>query len=59
MTEGGAASSTRWSLEARLTSASRLIRMPGAMAPPRYSPAADTASKVVAVPKSSRMAGAP
>ena len=31
--------------------------MPGAMAPPRYSPASETASKVVAVPKSTTMHG--
>ena len=29
--------------------------MPGVMAPPRYSPAAEMASKVVAVPKSTTM----
>ncbi len=33
--------------------------MPGAMAWPRYSPAAETALKVVAVPKSTAMQGPP
>ncbi len=33
--------------------------MPGAMAPPRYSPLADTASQVVAVPKSAMIVGPP
>ena len=33
--------------------------MPGAMAPPTYSPRAETASKVVAVPKSTTMHGPP
>jgi hypothetical protein len=37
--------------------ASAAIWMPGAMAPPRYSPLAETASNVVAVPKSTTMAG--
>ena len=35
------------------------ISMPGTMAPPRYSPAAEIASKVVAVPKSTTMVGPP
>ena len=39
-------------------SASTEISMPGAIAPPRYSPLADTASKVVAVPKSTTIARA-
>ncbi len=38
-----------------MKSASAEIRMPGLMAPPRYSPLAETASKVVAVPKSMTM----
>ena len=33
--------------------------MPGKIAPPRYSPLADTASKVVAVPKSTTIVGPP
>ena len=36
-----------------------LMPMPGAIAPPRYSPLADTASQVVAVPKSATMVGPP
>ena len=37
---------------ARAKRASRLMSMPGKMAPPRYSPLAEIASNVVAVPKS-------
>ena len=33
--------------------------MPGAITPPRYSPAPEIASKVVAVPKSTTMTGPP
>lgn len=33
--------------------------MPGAMTPPTYSPRAETASNVVAVPKSTTIAGPP
>ena len=40
-------------------SASSEISMPGAIAPPRYSPLADTASNVVAVPKSTTIVGPP
>ena len=48
----GSTSSTRRSAAARANRASRLMSMPGKMAPPRYSPLAEMASKVVAVPKS-------
>ena len=44
---------------ALVASASSDTSMPGAMACPRYSPAAETALKVVAVPKSTAMQGAP
>ena len=59
MTDRGRASSTRRSCAPRAPSASTEISMPGAIAPPRYSPLADTASKVVAVPKSTTMHGPP
>ena len=55
----GSTSSTRRSAAARANSASRLMSMPGKMAPPRYSPLAEMASKVVAVPKSTTMVGPP
>jgi hypothetical protein len=35
------------------------ISMPGASTPPAYSPAAETTSKFVDVPKSTTMQGAP
>jgi hypothetical protein len=35
------------------------ISIPGARTPPTYSPAADTASKFVEVPKSTTMQGEP
>ena len=35
------------------------ISIPGAITPPTYSPAAETASKFVEVPKSTTMQGAP
>ena len=35
------------------------ISMPGMIAPPRYSPLSDTASNVVAVPKSTTIVGPP
>ena len=54
-TWGGRANSTRGSLEALRKRASIEMEMPGAMAPPRYSPRGETASKVVAVPKSTTM----
>ena len=44
-------------LGARRPSASREISMPGAMAPPTYSPRGATTSKVVAVPKSTTIDG--
>src|SRR2546426_3608249 len=50
----GRSSSILGSFAARLNKASAEIRRPGAMEPPRYSPAAVTAQKVVAVPKSTR-----
>ena len=52
---GRAKISTRGSLEALRKRASEEIMTPGEMAPPRYSPSADMASKVVAVPKSTTM----
>ena len=55
----GRAISTRWSIEARSKSASIEVWMPGKITPPRYSPWAETQSKVVAVPKSTAMAGPP
>lgn len=39
--------------------ASTEISMPGAITPPVYSPRGETASKVVAVPKSTTIAGPP
>ena len=59
MTERGRTSSTLRSCAPRGASASTEISMPGAIAPPRYSPLADTASKLVAVPKSTTMHGPP
>ena len=56
---GGGLSSTLGSRAVRPASACREISSPGAMAPPRYSPAALMASKVVPVPKSMMQAGAP
>src|SRR2546425_12739567 len=55
----GRISSILGSFAVRLNRASAEIRRPGAMAPPRYSPAAVTAQKVVAVPKSTMMIGPP
>jgi len=59
MTCAGLTSSTLSSWAARLDSASTEISMPGASAPPTYSPCALTASKLVAVPKSTTTAGPP
>ncbi len=59
ITDFGLAISTRWSFEARSKSASIEIWMPGQMTPPRYSPRAEMQSKVVAVPKSTAIAGPP
>ena len=56
---GAATSSTARSAAARPTRASMQISMPGAIAPPRYSPLAETASQVVAVPKSATIVGPP
>src|SRR2546422_7987301 len=55
----GRSSSILGSFAARLNRASAEIRSPGAMAPPRYSPAAVTAQMVVAVPKTPMMMGPP
>jgi hypothetical protein len=55
ITFGGRAMLTRGSLDARKNSASRLMPMPGAMTPPRYTPSPPMTSKVVAVPKSTTM----
>ena len=55
----GRVSATWRTAAARPNSASRLISIPGAMAPPRYSPEPDTTSQVVAVPKSTMMVGPP
>src|SRR3989475_12462256 len=55
----GRSSSILGSFAARLNRASAEIRSPGAMAPPRYSPAAVTAQMAVAVPKSTMMMGPP
>src|SRR3972149_3703003 len=59
MAVGGATSSTRDSRAARETSASAAVTSPGAMAPPTNSPRSSTQSKLVAVPKSTTMTGAP
>ncbi len=59
MAARGSTSSTSWRAAARDKRASRLISIPGAMAPPRYSPLAETTSKFVDVPKSTTMAGPP
>ena len=55
----GRASSTPCSIEARAKSASMAMPIPGKIAPPRYSPASETQSKVVAVPKSTATIGPP
>ena len=49
----------RGSRAARWNSASAEIPMPGQITPPRYSPSAEIASNVVAVPKSTTMSGTP
>ena len=59
ITDGGRAMSTFGSFAARCANASAAIPIPGAIAPPRYSPAAVIASKVVAVPKSTMHNGPP
>ena len=55
----GAAKSTLTRRAARAKRASIEISMPGASTPPAYSPAAETTSKFVDVPKSTTMQGAP
>jgi len=59
MARGGRTRSTPKSRAARAVSASAAVAMPGAMAPPRNSPRAETHSNVVAVPRSTMMSGAP
>ena len=59
ITDFGRAISTRCSIDARSNSASIDVSMPGKIAPPRYSPSAETQSKVVAVPKSTAITGPP
>src|SRR3954463_8497666 len=59
MTLGGSTESTFTGRAARAKSASIEISIPGASTPPTYSPAADTTSKFVAVPKSTTMHGGP
>ena len=59
MTAFGAASSTRGRRAVEAHSAVAEIWIPGAIAPPRYSPRSETASYVVAVPKSTTMQGPP
>ena len=59
ITDLGREISTRGSLAARWNNASAEMPIPGQIAPPRYSPRAEMASKVVAVPKSTTMHGPP
>src|SRR5262249_37249990 len=59
ITVGGSAKSTRTSRAARANSASMEISIPGASTPPTYSPSGETTSKLVDVPKSTTMHGAP
>src|SRR5660398_210254 len=59
MTLPGSTNSTRLNLAARCQSASMETSIPGAIAPPRYSPSLETAAKVVAVPKSTTTQGPP
>ena len=59
ITRSGAANGTLGSRAARANSASIEISMPGASTPPTNSPAAETTSKFVEVPKSTTTAGAP
>ncbi len=59
MTLRGRASSILRSWAPLTPSASTEISMPGAITPPTYSPRVLTASKVVAVPKSTTIAGPP
>ena len=57
ITVRGRSSSTLRSWAPRRPSASSEMSMPGAMAPPMYSPRGLTTSNVVAVPKSTTIAG--
>ena len=57
MTVAGLRTSIRGRRAARWNSASAEICGPGQITPPRYSPRAEMASKVVAVPKSTTMIG--
>jgi hypothetical protein len=59
ITVGGAEKSMRNSRAARAKSASMEISIPGASTPPTYSPAGETTSKFVEVPKSTTIDGAP
>ena len=59
ITAEGAEKSTRNRRAALAESASIEISMPGARTPPSYSPAGETTSKFVDVPKSTTMHGAP
>ena len=59
ITVGGAVKSTLTSRAARAKRASIEISIPGASTPPTYSPAGETMSKLVLVPKSTTMHGAP
>ncbi len=59
ITRRGFESSILGSLAAFSKSASRDVRIPGQMMPPRYSPLDEIASRIVAVPKSMITRGAP
>ncbi len=59
MTRSGGAMATLGSLAVFNDRASAVTPGPGAIAPPRYSPAAETTSHVTAVPKSSTRQGPP
>ena len=59
ITDGGGEKSTLTRRAARANSASIETSIPGARTPPTYSPAAETMSKFVDVPKSTTMQGAP
>ena len=55
----GSTSSTAPRAAARPNSASRLISIPGAIAPPRKAPSAEITSKLLPVPKSTTTVGPP
>ena len=59
MTRAGRASSNHDKRAAAWNNASSAVPTPGAIAPPRYSPAPEIALKVVAVPRSTTRAGVP